>query len=143
MLRITCLYVGNYFLTFICLLSQNLVLNHTKVRHLLTGNIVIKMIELLDIDTLICCPLFVKSWLPALSSFQDKVFCVVATCGQGEFPGNCKDFYKNLTDKNLPADLLSNVKFTTFGLGDSSYVYYNEAAVRIHERLDNYNFVTF
>ena len=68
--------------------------------------------------------------------FQDKVFCVVATCGQGEFPENCKEFYKNLCDKNLPADLLNNVKFTTFGLGDSSYVYYNEAAQRIHERFE-------
>lgn len=33
-----------------------------------------------------------------------------------------------IQDPNLPTDLLANVKFATFGLGDSSYVYFNKAA---------------
>ena len=63
-----------------------------------------------------------------------QVFCLVATCGQGEFPGNCKDFWKSLSDKNLPEDFLESTEFTVFGLGDSSYVYFNEAAKCFHQR---------
>ena len=37
---------------------------------------------------------------------QTQVFCVVATCGQGELPGNCKTFYEKLSDKSLPSDFL-------------------------------------
>lgn len=59
---------------------------------------------------------------------QSKVFCIVATCGQGEFPGNCKDFWKSISDKDLPTDFLKDTKFAVFGLGDSSYVFFNEAA---------------
>lgn len=65
---------------------------------------------------------------------MDKVFAVVATCGQGEFPGNCKTFYKSLADEKLPKDLMKNVKFAVFGLGDSSYVHFNLAAKKFHER---------
>ncbi|XP_014679991.1 PREDICTED: pyruvate dehydrogenase [NADP(+)], mitochondrial-like, partial [Priapulus caudatus] len=57
-----------------------------------------------------------------------NVYCVVATCGQGEFPGNCKDFWKQLSDEKLPADFLADTSFTVFGLGDSGYVFYNECA---------------
>ena len=57
-----------------------------------------------------------------------KVFAVVATCGQGEFPGNCKEFWKQLNDPDLPSDFLANTQIAMFGLGDSSYVYFNESA---------------
>ena len=66
---------------------------------------------------------------------QDQVFCVVSTCGQGEMPTNCRDFWKALSDPSLPADFLKDTKFAVFGLGDSSYVYFNVAAKRIHKRL--------
>jgi homodimeric pyruvate:ferredoxin (flavodoxin) oxidoreductase len=65
---------------------------------------------------------------------QSKVFVLAATCGQGEFPGNCKDFWKSLSDKDLPSDFLKDVEFTVFGLGDSSYVYFNEVAKCLHQR---------
>lgn len=65
---------------------------------------------------------------------QDQIFCVVATCGQGEFPANCKEFWKQLSDKDLPADYLQDKKFAVFGLGDSSYVYFNETAKLFHKR---------
>jgi len=58
----------------------------------------------------------------------------VATCGQGEFPANCKEFWKQLSDKDLPADYLQDKKFAVFGLGDSSYVYFNETAKLFHKR---------
>ena len=37
---------------------------------------------------------------------QSKVFCLVATCGQGEFPSNCRTFWKTLSDPSLPEDFL-------------------------------------
>ena len=67
---------------------------------------------------------------------QDKVVCVVATCGQGEFPGNCKDFHKQIMDKDLPEDFLKDVQFSIFGMGDSSYVYFNSAAQAFQDRFE-------
>ena len=67
-------------------------------------------------------------------SKQSQVFCVVATCGQGEFPGNCRDFWKNVSDPSHPKDLFKDTKFAVFGLGDSSYVYFNEAAKKFYNR---------
>lgn len=58
-----------------------------------------------------------------------------STTGQGEFPRNLKKFIKFLFKRKLPADLLSHIKFTTFGLGDSSYPKFNYAIRKIHMRL--------
>ena len=58
-----------------------------------------------------------------------------STRGQGEFPRNLKKFIKFLFKRKLPADLLSHIKFTTFGLGDSSYPKFNHAIRKIHMRL--------
>ena len=65
---------------------------------------------------------------------ENNVYIIAATCGQGEYPGNSKMFWKALSDKDLPSDHLANVKFTTFGLGDSSYVFFNSVAVNIDDR---------
>lgn len=65
-----------------------------------------------------------------------QVFCVVATAGQGEFPANCHQFWKSLSDTNLASDTLKNTKFAVFGLGDTGYVYFNEAAKQIDKRLE-------
>jgi len=40
---------------------------------------------------------------------------------------------KNLQDSSLESDHLKNVKFAVFGLGDSSYVYYNKSAKDVEE----------
>lgn len=76
-----------------------------------------------------------------ISSFDDvdidalanekRVFAVISTSGQGEFPSNSRSFWKAFTDTKLPADHLKNTEFAVFGLGDSSYVYYNQAAKNI------------
>lgn len=58
-----------------------------------------------------------------------------STTGQGELPRNLSKFMKFLLKKKLPTDLLSHVKFTTFGLGDSSYPKFNFAIKKIHTRL--------
>ncbi len=64
-----------------------------------------------------------------------NVYCVVATAGQGEFPNNCKEFWKRLEDKTVPEDYLAQCQFAVFGLGDSGYVFFNEAAKLIDKRL--------
>ena len=63
-----------------------------------------------------------------------KVFAVVATCGQGEFPGNCKEFWKQLNNPDLPSDFLADTKIAMFGLGDSSYVFFNDSAKKFLSR---------
>lgn len=65
---------------------------------------------------------------------ESMVYMVVATAGQGDLPGNCKDFFKALSDESLPADYLKNVRFCTFGLGDSSYVFFNKSAIDFDDR---------
>ncbi|ORY65070.1 uncharacterized protein BCR38DRAFT_431779 [Pseudomassariella vexata] len=61
---------------------------------------------------------------------------VTSTTGQGEVPKNAQKFWKSLLRKRLPPGCLSQVAFTTFGLGDSSYTKYNWAARKLHKRLE-------
>ncbi|KAJ8937008.1 hypothetical protein NQ314_012090 [Rhamnusium bicolor] len=63
------------------------------------------------------------------------VLFVCSTTGQGEEPDNMKVFWKFLLRKNLPTDALSNLRYTVFGLGDSSYIKFNFVAKRLHKRL--------
>ncbi|QRG36806.1 hypothetical protein FDK38_001163 [Candidozyma auris] len=60
---------------------------------------------------------------------------ICSTTGQGEVPRNAKKFIKFLLKKKLPEDLLDHIKFTTFGLGDSSYPKFNYAIRKLHIRL--------
>ncbi|KAH6659564.1 hypothetical protein BKA67DRAFT_529707 [Truncatella angustata] len=63
------------------------------------------------------------------------VLFVIATTGQGEMPKNSRLFWRKLLSKRLPATIFGGVKFTTFGLGDSSYQQYNWASRKLHKRL--------
>jgi sulfite reductase alpha subunit-like flavoprotein len=63
------------------------------------------------------------------------VVFVLSTTGQGDIPGNAAEFWKNLLRKKLRPGCLGNVKFTIFGLGDSSYPRFNWAARKLHRRL--------
>ncbi|RDL31469.1 NADPH-dependent diflavin oxidoreductase 1 [Venustampulla echinocandica] len=64
------------------------------------------------------------------------VIFALSTTGQGEFPKNARKFWKSLLRKRLPPGCLGHVRFTTFGLGDSSYPKYNWAARKLHKRLE-------
>ncbi|KAI1142413.1 riboflavin synthase domain-like protein [Hypoxylon sp. FL0543] len=64
------------------------------------------------------------------------VIFVVSTTGQGEVPQNALKFWKSLLRKRLPPHCLRQVRFTTFGLGDSSYTKYNWAVRKLHKRLE-------
>jgi pyruvate dehydrogenase (NADP+) len=66
---------------------------------------------------------------------EASVYCLISTVGQGEFPDNSKEFMKSLLSKDLPKDYLKDTKFSVFGLGDSSYVYFNKASQILDQRL--------
>mmetsp|Transcript_37349 Transcript_37349/g.76622 ORF Transcript_37349/g.76622 Transcript_37349/m.76622 type:complete len:1929 (+) Transcript_37349:134-5920(+) len=66
---------------------------------------------------------------------QTTVVVVISTCGQGEFPANSHKFWKALQDPTLPMSLLDGVKFTVFGLGDSTYSLFCVAAEAIDVRM--------
>ncbi|KAG7890097.1 hypothetical protein KL925_002904 [Ogataea polymorpha] len=59
---------------------------------------------------------------------------ICSTAGQGEIPRNGRNFWRFMLRKRLPSDLFSHLKFTSFGLGDSSYPKYNSAVRKIHAR---------
>eukprot|EP01083_Nonionella_stella_P194368 716915_1 len=65
---------------------------------------------------------------------EKTVIFIVATCGQGELPANCKDMYKQLLVGEID---LSQTKVAVFGMGDSHYVYFNEAAKLYDDVLRN------
>lgn len=64
------------------------------------------------------------------------VLLVCSTTGQGELPRNCRKFFRFLMKKNLPSDFLEHLKFSTCGLGDSSYVMYQMAVRKFQARLN-------
>ncbi|KAF7550079.1 hypothetical protein G7046_g8132 [Stylonectria norvegica] len=80
--------------------------------------------------------------LTALLQHQIVIF-VISTTGQGDMPHNSLLFWKRLLRKRLPAGCLSNLKYTTFGLGDSTYVKFNWAARKLNRRLEQLGATTF
>ncbi|KAH8681561.1 hypothetical protein BX600DRAFT_505233 [Xylariales sp. PMI_506] len=73
--------------------------------------------------------------LKALTLYPLVIF-VISTTGQGQLPQNAQRLWKNLRKSSLKSTSLSGVKFTTFGLGDSSYTKFNWAARKLHKRLE-------
>ncbi|KAK2754154.1 sulfite reductase flavoprotein alpha-component [Colletotrichum kahawae] len=73
--------------------------------------------------------------LSSLLQYTLVVF-VISTTGQGDMPRNSTVFWKSLLRKKLPPGCLGDVKFTTFGLGDSMYIKFNWAARKLHKRLE-------
>ncbi|CAG8646383.1 26545_t:CDS:10 [Racocetra persica] len=66
---------------------------------------------------------------------ESLVIFICSTTGQGDEPSNMRKFWKYLLRKNLPNDILNQMKFAVFGLGDSSYVRYNWPAKKLFKRL--------
>ena len=64
-----------------------------------------------------------------------RVVFVVATTGEGEPPKTMMNFWKVILRRGLPTDALQDVKFTVFGLGDSSYKFYNSMAKKLAQRM--------
>jgi sulfite reductase alpha subunit-like flavoprotein len=66
---------------------------------------------------------------------ETLVCFVCSVTGQGEVPGNMKEFWHFLLRKSLPKDSLSNMNFGVFGQGDSSYREFNYPAKKLFNRL--------
>lgn len=71
-------------------------------------------------------------------NFQDLnpdylYFFLVATYGEGEPTDNAVEFF-NWLDGD--ADQISNVKYTVFGLGNSTYEFYNAMGAKLNERFE-------
>ncbi|KAF4471618.1 NADPH reductase TAH18 [Fusarium albosuccineum] len=75
------------------------------------------------------------------------VIFVISTTGQGDMPHNSLLFWKRLLRKKLPPGCLGSVKYTTFGLGDSTYLkfvsWFNWAARKLNRRLEQLGATTF
>lgn len=73
--------------------------------------------------------------LKDMVQFSLVVF-VTSTTGQGEVPSNATRFWRNLRRQTLNGtNCLARVRFTIFGLGDSSYTKFNWAARKLRGRL--------
>ena len=66
---------------------------------------------------------------------EELVIFICSTTGQGTHPQNMSKFWTGLKRANLPNDFLDNIRFTLFGLGDSSYPKFNWAAKKLFRRL--------
>eukprot|EP00746_Dinoflagellata_sp_MGD_P155297 gnl/MRDRNA2_/MRDRNA2_85296_c0_seq2.p1 gnl/MRDRNA2_/MRDRNA2_85296_c0~~gnl/MRDRNA2_/MRDRNA2_85296_c0_seq2.p1 ORF type:complete len:1850 (-),score=450.28 gnl/MRDRNA2_/MRDRNA2_85296_c0_seq2:164-5713(-) len=61
---------------------------------------------------------------------ESKILAVVSTAGQGDMPKSAVKFWETTEPwlQEAPADFLKDTKFAVFGMGDSSYVKFNESA---------------
>ncbi|EXJ62918.1 hypothetical protein A1O7_03361 [Cladophialophora yegresii CBS 114405] len=69
-----------------------------------------------------------------LHAYRLTVF-VVATTGQGDFPGNARLFWTSLLRRKLSPSTLQGVRYALVGVGDSSYPKFNFAARKLDKRL--------
>ncbi|KAK4541359.1 hypothetical protein LTR36_008117 [Oleoguttula mirabilis] len=63
------------------------------------------------------------------------VIVAISTAGQGEMPQNARRFWKRLLSSALKPGLLRKIRFSSFGIGDSSYPRFNVAHRMLHSRL--------
>ena len=73
---------------------------------------------------------------PADLATKSNVVVVCSTAGQGDFPANAETFWEAIKDESLASDLLKNVKFAVFGLGDSNYNKFCLPAKLLDERFE-------
>ncbi|KAI9897049.1 hypothetical protein N3K66_008071 [Trichothecium roseum] len=73
----------------------------------------------------------------------ELVIFVISTTGQGDMPHNSLAFWKKLLRKKLSPGCLGDVKYTCFGLGDSTYLKFNWAARKLIRRLDQLGATAF
>jgi sulfite reductase alpha subunit-like flavoprotein len=71
------------------------------------------------------------------------VVFALSTAGQGEMPQNARSFWKMLLSGALKPGVLRRMRFTSFGLGDSSYPRYNVAHRMLCGRLTQLGAKTF
>jgi homodimeric pyruvate:ferredoxin (flavodoxin) oxidoreductase len=74
---------------------------------------------------------------PADLQDESKVLAIVSTAGQGDMPKSAVKFWEQMETflETAPEGFLSNTEYGVFGMGDSSYVFFNEAAKKIDNAL--------
>lgn len=75
--------------------------------------------------------------LPVHAAAGHSFLFVVATCGDGEVPVNMRKFWRFICRVDLPNDVLRDLRFAVFGLGDRAYVKFNAAARKLSLRLSD------
>lgn len=65
---------------------------------------------------------------------EKLVVFIVATTGDGDPPATMINSWRFLLRKDLPSGSLSQLKFTVFGLGDSTYDKFNAMAKKLTQR---------
>ncbi len=63
------------------------------------------------------------------------VLFIVSTWGEGEPPTNAVRFYHWISDPALPVDLLANLRYSLFALGNRMYEHYQACGRHIDQRL--------
>lgn len=63
------------------------------------------------------------------------VIFVVATYGEGEPTDNAATFYEWIMSDDRPDELLKNVKYTLFSLGNKTYTHYQAIGRKIDRRM--------
>jgi len=76
-----------------------------------------------------------NSFPPDQLRAKQIVLFICSTAGDGECPSNMAQFWQILRQRSLPSDLLSQLQFSIFGLGDSSFDKFNATARRLQVRL--------
>ncbi|KAL6705178.1 NAPDH-dependent diflavin reductase [Coniothyrium glycines] len=66
---------------------------------------------------------------------HELVLISISTTGQGELPANSQTFWKALRSARLRPGCLQQMRFASFGLGDTSYPKFNWAHRKLYNRL--------
>ncbi|KAF2026923.1 NADPH dependent diflavin oxidoreductase-like protein 1 [Setomelanomma holmii] len=66
---------------------------------------------------------------------HDVVLIAISTSGQGDLPPNSQTFWRALRSARLRPGCLQQMKFASFGLGDTSYPKFNWAHRKLYNRL--------
>jgi NADPH-ferrihemoprotein reductase len=80
-------------------------------------------------------PMDMVDYDPEELTEEKLVVFLIATYGEGEPTDNARDFYDWLRDSTHDKTLLSNVKFTVFGLGNKQYKIYQAMGRYFDKRL--------
>merc|ERR1712159_758541 len=71
-------------------------------------------------------------------SNKEHVMLMCSTAGEGDMPGSAETFWEFINDPEIKVEEqpLKNMKLSCFGLGDTSYRYFNKAVLDIQKRLE-------
>jgi len=66
------------------------------------------------------------------------ILAIVSTAGQGEMPKSAVKFWQDMEKflETAPPNFLAESKFAVFGMGDASYVFFNEAAAKFDKAFE-------